>query len=58
MAQNKKDKGLNRIPVRFLDSEPGDDATEKDDRLTGYGDNGPDLTDPDMAEDDEKEASP
>jgi molecular chaperone GrpE len=55
MAPNKKDKGLNRIPVRFLDSEPGDDAAEKDEGMTGYADNGPDLTDPDMPEDDENE---
>jgi len=46
MAQNKKEKGLNRIPIKFLDSEGAGDAEEKDDGSRG-------LTDPDMAEDDD-----
>jgi len=55
MAEHKKEKGSNRIPVRFLDSESGDDAGKKDEGLTGYGDNGPDLSDPDMPEDEEND---
>src|SRR6266542_3751252 len=48
MAQNKKEKGLNRIPIKFLDSEGAGDAGEKDDGSRG-------LTDRDIAEDDENE---
>jgi molecular chaperone GrpE len=48
MAQNNKEKGLNRIPIKFLDSEVAGDAEEKDDGSKG-------LTHPDMAEDYESE---
>src|SRR5438552_309129 len=52
MAPDKKQKGLNRIPIRFLDSEGDGAASEKDKQSSGYGDEeaDPDLTESDMAE--------
>jgi molecular chaperone GrpE len=55
MAQDKKRKGLNHIPIRFLDSEGNDNASEKDDGPSAYGDGEPDLTDSDMVEDENED---
>jgi molecular chaperone GrpE len=51
MAKDKKRKDMNRIPIRFLDSDDVPNPAERDEGPTGYGDGEPDLDDPDMAED-------
>jgi len=49
MAQDKKRKRSNRIPIRFLDSDRDVSAAPNDDIPDGYSDDEPELTE-DMAE--------
>lgn len=56
MSKDKKRKGLNRIPIKFLDSERDPDASYyKDKGRTGSDDGDSDPTDIDMAEDENED---
>jgi len=52
MAQDKKTRRANRIPIRFLDSERDVSSARDDEIPDGYSDGEPELTETDMAEQD------
>ncbi|PWT81967.1 MAG: nucleotide exchange factor GrpE [Acidobacteria bacterium] len=52
MAQDKKTRRANRIPIRFLDSESDINSAPNDKMPDGYDDGEPEVTEKDMAEQD------
>jgi molecular chaperone GrpE len=54
MAQKKKGKGLNRIPIKFLDSESDGNSSEKDEVPMGFDEDEVDLTNRDLVEDEDE----